>query len=106
MKLKILFILCLFIFSCTTNKKTQETPTEKTISNYAPLIVTKIEDGKDGYTATLKNNNGNIYTCDISIPNLENEYKSLKVGDKVKIIGDYGNGEPTPIIVKQIIILK
>ncbi len=106
MKLKFLLILCILTFSCNTNNKTQETSTNEIISDYAVLVVTKIQNQKEGYTATLKNDNGDFYTCVISITNLKNEYKTLKVENKVQIIGDYGNGNPTPIIAKRIIVIK
>ncbi|SIQ07284.1 lipocalin-like domain-containing protein [Maribacter ulvicola] len=87
-------------------KKQNQDRTNSINTDYAVLTVTKVEPGKDGYTATLKNDFGDLYTTVISIPNLEKEYKELKVGEKVKIIGDYGNGTPIPIKAKKILIIK
>lgn len=79
---------------------------EKEISDYATLTVTKIENGKDGYTATLKNDKGNVFVCTISIPNLGDKYVRLKTGDKVKISGDYIDSFPTRIFAKQILKIE
>ena len=70
------------------------------------LTVTKIENGKDGYTAILKNEAGSIYTCTISIPNLEDNYKELEVGDKVKIAGEYAESDPIQIFAKKIKVIE
>ncbi len=106
MKSTLLLFLCIFSFSCQTKEKKIDASTDKSFSNYATLIVTKIEDGEAGYTAILENEFGNLYACFISKAKLANEYKKLKLGNKVKIAGDYGNGEPIPIVVKRIAILK
>ncbi len=106
MKLNFLLVLFILTISCNTNKKKPEISNDETFSAYAVLTVTEIKQGKDDYTATLKNNAGNFYTCVINISNIEDKYKNLKIGNKVKIIGDYGNGEPTPIIAKRIIIIE
>lgn len=66
------------------------------------LTVTKIENGKDGYTASLKDSKGGAYTCTISIPNLEDNYIRLKVGDQVKIAGEYAESDPVQIFAKKL----
>lgn len=83
--------------------KKEKPITDEMMSSYATLTVTKIENGKDGYTATLKNDKGDLFVSTISIPNLEDNYVSLKVGDKVKIAGDYAEGNPVQIYAKRIL---
>lgn len=86
--------------------KKEKTITDAEMSDYATLTVTKIENGRDGYTVTLKNENGGIYTCTISIPNLEDNYVRLDIGDKVKIAGDYAESYPVQIFAKKIKIIE
>lgn len=50
--------------------------------------VQKIENGKDGYTATLQTDDNKIYFATVSIPNLgENhaEYRRVEVGEKITV---------------------
>ncbi len=52
--------------------------------------VTEIEDGKDGYTATIKNTNGDEYIATISVVNLQKgsgNYKKYAVGDSITVKG-------------------
>ncbi len=76
--------------------------TDEEIELYETLTVTNIESGKDGYTASLKDANGGRYTCVISIPNLEDNYVRLQVGDNVKIAGEYAESDPVQIFAKRI----
>jgi len=85
--------------------KKEKPVTDAQISNYATLTVIKIENGKDGYTATLKNGTDNLFKCTISIPNLEDNYVRLKIGDKVKIAGEYAESDPVQIFAKRILKL-
>ena len=80
--------------------------TDAELSKYPTLTVTKIEHGKDGYTATLTDASKGLYICTISIPNLEDNYISLKIGDRVKIAGEYAESYPVQIFAKQIKILE
>jgi hypothetical protein len=50
--------------------------------------VEKIEYGKDGYTASLKDKKGEDFDAIISIVRMEKSYKVLKAGDKVELSGD------------------
>ena len=50
--------------------------------------VEKIEYGKDGYTASLKDKDNNDFDALISHVRMQKEYKVLKVGDKVELAGD------------------
>ncbi len=82
--------------------KKEKPITDIQMSDYATLTVTKINNGKDGYTATLKNDKGDLYVCTISISNLEDNYIRLEIGDKVKIAGEYAESEPVQIFAKRI----
>ena len=86
--------------------KKEKPITEEMLSDYATLIVTKIENGRDGYTATLKNDAGNLHRCTISIPNLEDNYVRLGIGDKVKIAGEYAESDPVQIFAKKIKVIE
>lgn len=86
--------------------KKEKPITDSMLSNYTTLTVTNIENGRDGYTATLKSDAGNRYTSIISIPNLEDNYVRLDVGDKVKIAGEYAESNPVQIFAKKIKIIE
>ena len=47
-----------------------------------------IENGKDGYTATLKDDDGADFDAVISKVKLGNEYRVLTVGERVELSGD------------------
>lgn len=47
-----------------------------------------IENGKDGYVATLKDKDGEKFEAIFSIPNMGTNYKRWKVGDELSIKGD------------------
>lgn len=80
--------------------------TDKEMTQYDTLTVMEIQQGKDGYTATLKDNRENLYSCTISIPNLGENYVRLHIGDKVKIAGEYVKGDPIGIYAKRILKIK
>lgn len=71
-------------------------------AKYPTLTVTKIENGKDGYTAHLVDSGEMTYTMVVSIPNLGDDYVDLKVGDKIKADGEYAESIPIRIYVKKI----
>jgi hypothetical protein len=50
--------------------------------------VQKIELGKDGYTATLKGEDGKDFDAVISVVKLQKKYQVLKAGETVKLYGD------------------
>ncbi len=65
--------------------------------------VTEIMPGKDGYTAKLKTDDGKMYMAIISIPNMEKEYKQVKVGENITVTGEaYTIEEDITIKVKKI----
>ena len=72
-------------------------------SEYPILTVVKIQNGKDGYTATLEDSKKGLYECTISIPNLGDNYVRLEVGDKARIEGEYAESYPVQIFVKRVI---
>lgn len=76
------------------------------LASYDTLTVTEIQQGKDGYTARLKDAKNGLYICTISIPNLGDRYVDLKIGDRVKIAGDYAESHPIQIFAKQILIVN
>ena len=51
-------------------------------------VIQGIENGKDGYTATLKDNKGETFEAIFSIPNMGTNYKRWEVGDELSIKGD------------------
>lgn len=83
--------------------KKEKLITNEELAKFPMLEVTEIVNGKDGFTATLKDNKGASYTCTISIPNLEDNYEELKVGDKVRIAGEYAESYPVQIFAKRIL---
>ncbi|MBO9660920.1 MAG: hypothetical protein J7527_19005 [Chitinophagaceae bacterium] len=53
-------------------------------------VISKIENGKDGYMATLKDSTGKEFVATISIVNLQKsggEFKRYKEGDKITVAG-------------------
>ncbi len=50
--------------------------------------IESIENGKDGYVATLKDKNGEKFEAIFSIPNMGTNYKRWEVGDELSIKGD------------------
>ena len=71
---------------------------ELTVNSLPLLTVDRIEPGIDGYTAYLTDSIGGGYTAVISIPNLEDAFVSLEVGDVVTIAGDYAESFPVQIL--------
>jgi hypothetical protein len=87
-------------------KSEEHTSTDQDMASYKTLTVIAIQQGKDGYTASLKDDEKGLYTCTISIPNLEDNYVELKIGDRVKIAGDYAESHPIQIFAKRIQIVN
>lgn len=54
-------------------------------------VVKEISSGKDGYTAKIETKDKEVYFVTISHSNLTNheQYKSVKVGDTLKVTGDF-----------------
>ena len=51
-------------------------------------VIQSIENGKDGYTATLKDSKGESFEAIFSIPNMGTNFKRWEVGDELSIKGD------------------
>lgn len=53
--------------------------------------VTEIFNGKDGYTATIKDMDGNLFDVVISIPNLKDpkQFRRVNTGDKIEVTGEH-----------------
>ena len=90
------------------------TPTEDTInktenpemkSETVEGTVISINQGKDGYTATLETANKEQYAVTISHSNLKDhsQYKAVKVGETLKVTGDFWKlGDENQITVREI----
>lgn len=106
----IITILAMGLFlgasSCAVKTKTQ-TSVENNHELSITGEITAIENGKDGYTTTIKDVDGKIYYATISIVNLQksgSEYKAYKIGDKITVKGpEWKDGEgKTHIIVYEL----
>ena len=66
---------------------TNETDAAKTVEGK----VVEIQNGKDGYTAKIETAEKEVYFVTISHSNLTDhaQYKSVKVGDTLKVTGDF-----------------
>jgi hypothetical protein len=51
-------------------------------------VIQSIENGKDGYVATLKDDKGETFEAIFSIPNMGTNFKRWEVGDNLSIKGD------------------
>ncbi len=70
----------------------QDTTTTSSASDTLNVtgIISKIENGKDGYMATLKDSTGKEFVATISIVNLQKSggaFKRYKEGDKITVGG-------------------
>ncbi|MBA5792745.1 hypothetical protein H1R17_01745 [Flavobacterium sp. xlx-214] len=75
-------------YSCNTtkNKTNVESSNELTVTG----TVGTITNGKDGYTAAIKDKNNKTYLATISMVNLmesKSEYKRYEQGDKITVTG-------------------
>lgn len=64
--------------------------------------VTEITNGKDGYMAKIKDENGRLYTATISIPNMADpkQFRAVKVSEVITVTGTtFTLGEETGIKV-------
>ncbi len=54
-------------------------------------VVSNIQQGKDGYTAELKTKESEVYFVTISHSNLTDHasYKTVKIGENLKVTGDF-----------------
>ena len=74
-------------------------PPEVAVPDILNLRVDSIEYGKDGYVASLTQQDSGVqYEMLVSIPNLEDRYVDLSVGDVVNVVVDYIAEKDPPII--------
>lgn len=109
-KITLLALAAVAFTACNSKKTEMTTNTTDTIAVEAPAVeqeaktivtvtgtVTEIQQGKDGITAKVKDDNGKFYSIVISIINLKdkNMYRPVKVGDIIKVNGEQWemNGE-------------
>ena len=79
-------------------------PPEAAEPDIRNLRVDSIEYGKDGYVASLtQQDSGAQYEMLVSIPNLEDRYVSLVVGDVVDVVVDYIAMKDPPVIYPLVI---
>lgn len=100
-KIGILLIILSGLYSCNFQEKEKKEIIEEVFGT-----VQAIENGKDGYTAQIKNSKDEIYFATISIPNLgENGgYERFEIGNKVAIKGKVWKlGKENKIIVRNIL---
>ncbi|MDR6845978.1 hypothetical protein [Flavobacterium granuli] len=112
MKKFIIIPVLLIMFGCAEIKNTPNGNTSTSKSEIDKKIKTiegevlEINQGKDGYTAKLKTNTEEIYFVTISHSNLKNptQYKATKIGEKLKVSGEFWkmNGE-NQITVREIL---
>ncbi|GAB3546110.1 hypothetical protein [Spirosoma fluminis] len=50
--------------------------------------VQRTEPGKDGYTASLRDPQGSEFDAVVSRVRMQQSYRQLQVGEKVKLVGD------------------
>ena len=103
--------IALVVMGCNPNKNTIKNDSQTTTSSDNKVIkmvegeVLAIISGKDGYTAKLQCDSV-IYFVTISHSNLKDpsQYKSVSVGDKLKISGDFWQmGNENHITVREIL---
>ena len=97
--------------SCNNQKKTAATPTSEQKEMEVTGEIIKIENGKDGYMATLKDKNTQSYIVTISIVNLQKSggtFKRFEVGQQVKAKGTFwkDDSDNTYITAKNVEAVK
>lgn len=95
----------LLLMACTSVKSSSSGKTDKT-STIVSGTVEQLEYGKDGYTATIRTPNDQLFVVTISIPNLGNpdSFQEITVGKQVAVKGDYWkSGSENRLTVRKII---
>lgn len=90
------------ITDCTANKTAQSTAADDKMIISASGTITHIENGKDGYMATIRDANGKEYTATISIVNLQksgSNYKRYQIGDAITVKGPSWNDDKGRIYI-------
>lgn len=66
-------------------------------------VVQQIESGKDGYTASLRGRDGQEFDALVSRVRMQQDYRVLRVGERVKVAGDTTHlNQRLRVLVKQI----
>lgn len=85
------------VISCNNQKKaTAATQTGEQKEMEVTGEITKIENGKDGYMATVNDKDGKSYIVTISVVNLQKSggtFKRFEVGQKIKANGSFWKDE-------------
>lgn len=91
---QLIFIFSLIFFAGCASNKEQATPLEikeEINEQFYTGIVQEIERGKDGYTAQIRTEKGEIFFITVSISNLKeaNQYKSVEPGETIRVRGEH-----------------
>ena len=95
------------ILACGPNKNVTGVAGEPDISTLKPYVVTgtvgEITNGKDGYMADLKADDGIMYSMTVSVLRMQDKYKRFNTGDKLTVSGDTIHlGERINVLAKTI----
>ncbi|RYY55958.1 MAG: hypothetical protein EOO09_08375 [Chitinophagaceae bacterium] len=84
--------LSVTILSCGPHKNVTGVGGETDLSTRAPYIVTgtvgEVTNGKDGYMADLKSDDGIMYSMTVSVIRMQEKYVRFNTGDKLTVSGD------------------
>ena len=88
------FIVAITLLASCGSSKETKTPMqvqEQLDETYYTGIVQEIERGKDGYTAKIKTEKGEVFYATVSISNLKeaSQYKSVEPGTTIKVKGEH-----------------
>lgn len=89
------FLLLIITTGCQPKEKSNDNNlVEEKANNSLSIngVITSIENGKDGYSATVKAEDELTYKVTISMINLQKsggEFKRFEVGDTIKAEGEY-----------------
>ncbi|KFF28712.1 hypothetical protein IQ37_10075 [Chryseobacterium piperi] len=98
-----LTVLLFSITHCTAKPATSSTDMEKNNIISVTGKVTKIENGKDGYMATIQDAQGKEYVATISIVNLQKSgstFKRYEVGNTITVQGPSWKDDQGKIYIK------
>lgn len=80
------------VLSCGPHKNVTGVGGEPDLTTRAPYIVTgtvgEITNGKDGYMADLKTDDGLTYSMTVSVVRMQDKFKRYNTGDKLTVSGD------------------
>ena len=95
------------IIACGPNKNVTGVAGKPNTSPVQPYVVTgtvgQITNGKDGYMADLKSDDGVMYSMTVSILRMQDKYTRFNTGDKLTVSGDTVHlGERVNVLAKTI----